>query len=287
MPILQKDEVRTFSKTLAITAGVIVPVFGVMAYLNMVVRMGMPFEAHVFAIPVLLAVIVSIVLSTFNLVYYLKLKQSEKEKLQELEDTQLEVIMTLTEVAESRCNETGAHIKRVSEYSRLLGQLRNLSEQEIKHVTHASPLHDIGKIGISDSILLKPGKLTPEEYDTMKGHAEMGYRILADSTKEILKAGAIIAQQHHEKWNGSGYPNGLKGEEIHIYGRIVAIADVFDALASDRPYKSAWPLEKIIDLFESEKGKHFDPLLTDLFLENIHRFEAIRLQYQENFSYHS
>lgn len=195
--------------------------------------------------------------------------------------------MTLTEVAESRCNETGAHIKRVSEYSRLLGQLSNLSEQDIKHVTHASPLHDIGKIGIADSILLKPGKLTAEEYDTMKGHAEMGCRILADSTMDILRAGAIIAQQHHEKWNGSGYPNGLKGEEIHIFGRIVAIADVFDALASDRPYKSAWPLEKIIDLFKDQKGKHFDPVLTDFFLENFPRFDAIRQQYQESFIYHS
>ena len=287
MAFLSKDEVKTLSKTLAITAGIIVPVFALMGYLNMVVRMGMPMEAHVFAVPVLLAVIVSIILSALNLVYYIKLKQSEKEKLKELEDTQLEVIMTLTEVAESRCNETGAHIKRVSEYSRLLGQLIKLSEQDIKWVTHASPLHDIGKIGIPDSILLKPGKLTTEEFETMKGHAEMGYRVLADSTKDILKAGAIIAHQHHEKWNGKGYPCGLKGEEIHIFGRIVAIADVFDALASARPYKEAWPLDKIIELFKEEKGEHFDPVLTELFLNNISRFEAIRLQYQENFTYQS
>lgn len=287
MSILKKDELKILSKTLAITAAIIIPVFGLIAYLNMVVRMGMPMEAHVFMFPILMAVIVSIVLSTLNLVNYIKLKQSEKEKLQELEDTQLEVIMTLTELAESRCHETGAHIKRVSEYSRLLGQLLNLSEQQIKHVTHASPLHDIGKIAISDSILLNSGKLTPEEYETIKGHAEMGYRVLAGSTKDILKVGAIIAQQHHEKWDGNGYPNGLKGDEIHIFGRIVAIADVFDALASDRPYKKAWPLEKIIELFKTEKGKHFDPMLTDLFLGNISRFDAIRLQYQENFTYQS
>ncbi|MBF0265088.1 MAG: HD domain-containing protein [Gammaproteobacteria bacterium] len=251
-----------------------------MAYLNMVVRLGMEPEAHVFAVPILLAVVISIVLSSLNLVYYIKLKQSEKDKLQELEDTQLEVIMTLTEVAESRCNETGAHIKRVSEYSRLLAQLYGLSEEEVKHVTHSSPLHDIGKIGIADAILLKPDRLTVEEYEEMKNHADMGYRVLADSTKNILKSGAVIAQQHHEKWDGSGYPNGLKGEKIHIFGRIVAIADVFDALASERAYKPAWKTEKIIELFKNEKGKHFDPELMDLFLDNFSRFESIRLQYQ-------
>ena len=287
MSILKEDELKIFCKTLVISACIITPLYILMAYLNMVVRMGMPLGINVFIIPALMAIIISIVLSSLITINYIKLKQSEKEKLQELEDTQLEVIMTLTEMAESRCHETGAHIKRVSEYSRLLGKLSKLSEEQIKQVTHASPLHDIGKVAVSDSVLLKQDKFTDEEYELMKAHAEIGYRALAGSTKDILKAGAIIAQQHHEKWDGSGYPHGLMGEEIHIFGRIVAIADVFDALASTRPYKKAWSLEKIIDYFQNEKGKHFDPILTDLFLDNISKFDAIRLRYQENFTHQS
>jgi HD-GYP domain-containing protein (c-di-GMP phosphodiesterase class II) len=143
-------------------------------------------------------------------------------------------------------------------------------------------MHDVGKIGIPDAILNKPGKFTDEEFEVMKSHAELGYKMLKHSSKSILKAAAIVAYEHHEKWDGSGYPRGLKGEEIHIYGRITAIADVFDALGSDRVYKKAWPLKKILNLFEEEKGKHFDPILTELFLDNLEHFLAAKENIETN-----
>jgi response regulator RpfG family c-di-GMP phosphodiesterase len=137
-------------------------------------------------------------------------------------------------------------------------------------------MHDIGKIAIPDAILTKPGKLTPEEWDIVKTHPKRGFEILEQSSLVVMSISAIIALTHHEKWNGRGYPEGLKGTDIHIYGRITAIADVFDALGSERCYKEAWPLDKIIALFKSETGKHFDPLLTDLFLDNLDNFLEIR-----------
>ncbi|MEV9615126.1 PAS domain S-box protein [Aliarcobacter butzleri] len=200
----------------------------------------------------------------------------------ELEDTQREIIYKLGEIGETRSSETGNHVKRVAEYSRLLAQKVNLSQQDVNRLFIASPMHDIGKIGIPDAILNKPGKLNEDEWKIMKTHTQIGYDILKDSKRETLRAAGIVSYTHHEKWDGTGYPLGLKGEDIHIFGRITAVADVFDALGSDRCYKKAWPLENILDLFKNEKGKHFDPKLIDIFIENLDEFLAIRDSYKDN-----
>lgn len=194
----------------------------------------------------------------------------------ELDDTQSEIIFTLGTVAEFRSNETAAHVERVGRYSQLLALKYGLDVKEARLIKMASPLHDIGKIGIPDEILNKPGKLTAEEMDIMKQHCVIGYDMLKHSKRSILKAAATIAHEHQEKWDGSGYPLALSGEAIHIYGRIVALADVFDALGSDRCYKKAWSLEKIIDYFKEQKGLHFQPQLVDIFLENLDEFLVIR-----------
>ena len=141
-------------------------------------------------------------------------------------------------------------------------------------------MHDIEKIGIADSILNKPGKLTTDEFEIMKGHASIGFEMLKGSSRPILQTSAIVANEHHEKWDGSGYPRGLQGEDIHIYGRITAIADVFDALASNRPYKKAWDLENILELFREQKGKHFDPQLIKLFFDNLDKFLIIKNKFK-------
>lgn len=195
---------------------------------------------------------------------------------QELEDTQREIVFTMGGVAEKRSKETGKHVKRVAEYSYMLAILYGMDEEEALLLKNASPMHDIGKIGIPDSVLNKPGKLTKEEFDVMKTHAEIGYEMLKHSERSILKTSAIVAYEHHEKWNGTGYPRGLKGKEIHIYGRITAVADVFDALGSDRVYKKAWSIQKILKLFEEERGEHFDPELIDLFIDNLEHFIGVR-----------
>ena len=198
---------------------------------------------------------------------------------QEIEDTQKEVVFTMGAIGESRSKETGNHVKRVAEYSYLLARLSGLDEDEAELLKLASPMHDIGKVGIPDAILNKPGKLTFEEFEIMKTHAVKGYEMLKGSNRDILKISSIVAYEHHEKWDGSGYPNGLKGEEIHICGRITAIADVFDALGSERAYKRAWKLDAILDLFREQRGIHFDPHLVDLFLENLDDFLLIRDNY--------
>ncbi|GLQ33188.1 DUF3369 domain-containing protein [Litoribrevibacter albus] len=200
---------------------------------------------------------------------------------EEIEDTQRELVYLLGEAVEKRSKETGAHVKRVAKISELLAQKVGLSEAEVELIKHASPLHDIGKIAVPDSILNKPGKHTDDEWIIMKTHAEVGYEILAKSEKRILKMGAIIALQHHEKWDGTGYPNGIKGEDIDICGRIVALADVYDALGSARCYKTAWPHEKIIEFIQQESGKHFDPALVKIILDNQKDFEAIRRRYPD------
>ena len=191
-------------------------------------------------------------------------------------DSQKEMVYRLGEVVESRSKETGNHVKRMAHYSELLALLVGLDKTEAELIKTASPMHDIGKIAIPDAILTKPGKLNAEEWKIVKTHPKRGYEILKQSSLAVMNISAIIALTHHEKWDGTGYPKGDKGTDIHIYGRITAIADVFDALGSERCYKEAWPLDKIIALFKSERGKHFDPLLTDLFLENMDKFLVIR-----------
>ncbi len=200
----------------------------------------------------------------------------------EIEDTQREVIFKMGAVGESRSKETGDHVRRVADYSQLLARKAGLEEEEAQLLKDASPMHDIGKVGIPDSILLKPGKLTAQEYEQMKTHTEIGYNILKESKRELLQTAAIVAYEHHEKWDGSGYPRGLSGDDIHIYGRITAIADVFDALGHDRVYKKAWELDRILELFKAERGKHFDPVLVDLFFENLEEFLAIKRRYDDS-----
>ncbi|HEY9061058.1 MAG TPA: HD domain-containing phosphohydrolase [Pseudobacteroides sp.] len=199
-----------------------------------------------------------------------------------LQDTQKEIIYTLGEIAEARSKETGNHVKRVSEFSRLLALKCGMSDSDAETISLASAMHDIGKLGVPASILNKPGKLTVEEFEVIKTHTTIGYEMLKNSTKEIIRTASIIAYQHHEKYNGKGYPNGLKGEAIHLYGRITAIADVFDALGTIRVYKPAWNLEKILDYFRSQRGEHFDPYLVDLFFENIDEFVAIRNSFKDH-----
>jgi len=195
---------------------------------------------------------------------------------QDLEETQREIVYMLGEAVETRSRETGNHVKRVAEISKLLALDAGLAAEKADVVYLASPMHDVGKIGIADSILNKPGKHTAEEWLIMKTHAQLGYEMLQNSKRPILQAGAIIARDHHEKWAGGGYPNNLKGEEIHIYGRISAVADVFDALGSERCYKKAWPMSEIVDLFKKERGQHFDPNLVDGLMNNLDRVMAIR-----------
>ncbi len=199
----------------------------------------------------------------------------------EIEATQREVIYTMGEIGETRSKETGNHVKRVAHYSELLARLSGLGSSEAEMLKIASPMHDIGKVGIPDNILNKPGKLDFDEFEIMKTHAELGYEMLKKSNKPILQAAAIVANEHHEKYDGSGYPNGLKGEEIHIYGRITAIADVFDALGSERVYKKAWELNRILELFSDQRAIHFDPKLMDLFIENLDEFLIIRDKFKD------
>lgn len=199
----------------------------------------------------------------------------------ELLDTQKEIIETMGEIGESRSQETGSHVKRVATYSYKLAQLAGISEPQALLLRYASPMHDIGKVATPDSILLKPGKLTPEEFEEMKLHTVIGYHVFRNSERELLKTAAIIAYEHHERWEGGGYPRGLVGEQIHIFGRITAVADVFDALGSDRTYKKAWPLAKIISYMSEQRGKQFDPDLIDIFLEHLDEFVAIRDRYTD------
>ncbi len=203
---------------------------------------------------------------------------------EELEATQREIIYTLAEAAEMRSQEMGNHVKRVSEYCRVIAELLGLPEKDRDLIRVASPLHDLGKIAIPDSILLKPGRLTADERVVMETHAALGYNMLNHSHRRAFVAAATIANQHHEKWDGTGYPNGLQGEDIHIFGRITAVADVYDALANARCYKPAWENERVIALFVEERGRHFDPQIVDVFLANQSRFLEINEMYKDVFN---
>jgi len=200
---------------------------------------------------------------------------------EEIEETQKEVVFTMGSIGESRSKETGNHVKRVAEYSKLLALAYGLPEEEAELLKQASPMHDIGKIAIPDSILNKPGRFDENERHIMDTHSELGYHMIKNSQRPLLKAAAIVAYEHHEKWDGSGYPRKISGKQIHIYGRITALADVFDALGSDRVYKKAWNDEKIFRLLHEERGKHFDPELIDLFFENIDTIKAVRESFKD------
>jgi len=201
--------------------------------------------------------------------------------LEEIEATQREVIFTMSEAGEGRSKETGNHVKRVAEYCRLFAEKFGLGKGDTTLLKLAAPMHDIGKIAIPDAILLKPGKLTEEEWAIMKTHTTLGYGFLKFSERRLLKSAATIAYQHHEKWDGTGYPCGLKGKDIHVYGRIAAISDVFDALGCERVYKKAWDMDRIVSLFKAESGFQFEPDLVRVFLGNIEAFVEIKATYKD------
>ncbi|MBR58787.1 MAG: two-component system response regulator [Myxococcales bacterium] len=200
---------------------------------------------------------------------------------EELASAKEEVIRRLSIAAEIRDEETGQHIHRMSLYCALLARLVGLTNQEVELIRIASPLHDAGKIGIPDAILRKPGRHTTEEFEVMKMHAEIGYRILSGSGFPVLEAAATIAWTHHEKWDGGGYPRGLSGTDIPLSGRITAIADVFDALTTKRIYKPAFSVEKSVNIMREGRGKHFDPDILDLFLDNLDEVLKIRDEFPD------
>jgi len=211
----------------------------------------------------------------------LQLEQRVCERTRELYDTRLQIVRRLGRAAEYRDNETGLHIVRMSKISALLGDAVGMGRESCELLLNASPMHDIGKIGIPDHILLKPGRFEPDEWEIMKSHTTIGADILSGDDSDILNMAREIAFTHHEKWDGSGYPRGLQGENIPLEGRIVAVADVFDALTSERPYKRAWPIEDALDFVRSQRGQHFDPQLVDLFMENLPAVLEIRNRFAE------
>lgn len=209
------------------------------------------------------------------------LEKKVKERTQEIHDTQLQVVRCLGRAAEYRDEETGLHIIRMSKMAVVIAKAAGMTDAECDLLLNAAPMHDIGKIGIPDNILLKPGKFEPDEWSTMQTHAQIGADILSGGDSELMVMAHLIALSHHEKWNGKGYPNSLMGDEIPLVGRITALADVFDALTSVRPYKKAWSVEKALDLIKKESGEHFDPTLVDFFIGNLNQIIDIKEQYAE------
>jgi putative two-component system response regulator len=193
----------------------------------------------------------------------------------DLELTQDEMIVTLASILDAKDDDTGKHVARVAEFSKLLAELYGLDKESVKLIYKAAPLHDAGKVAIPDHILNKPGKFEPHEWEIMKTHSIEGYKIFSDSTRPILKMAAIIAKEHHERWDGKGYPDGLKGKEIHIAGRIVILADIFDALTHKRIYKDAWSYEDALAYIKENKGSIFEPKIVDLFVDNFDEFKTI------------
>jgi len=202
-------------------------------------------------------------------------------RVEELLASRLAIVQRLGRAAEYRDNETGMHVIRMSHYSRLLALAAGLSEELADELLHAAPMHDVGKIGIPDQVLLKPGKLDADEWAVMQRHAAIGADILGEDSSGMLQLAYRIALEHHEKYDGSGYPRGLAGEQIDICARIVAITDVFDALTSSRPYKEPWPLDQVIEYLVAQRGKHFDPRLVDLFLDLLPEVDLVRRRWQD------
>lgn len=209
------------------------------------------------------------------------LEDKVRKRTKAMQEAHFEIVDRLGRAAEYRDNETGNHVKRVSLVAEAIAKSAGYDEAFCHLIRAASPLHDVGKIGISDLIMLKPGNFTDEEFAIMQEHVAIGGEILADSQSEILKMAHEIAMTHHEKFNGKGYPQGLSGEDIPLSGRIVAIADVFDALISERPYKKAWPVQKAVDLIVREKGEHFDPKLVEAFVSIVSEVKAINELYRD------
>ena len=209
------------------------------------------------------------------------LEDQVTDRTKRLEQSQLEVVYRLGRAAEYKDNETGMHVQRMSRYSYVIAQSAGLSEVDASLVLRASPMHDIGKIGIPDHVLLKPGKLDKDEWEIMQTHVQIGADILSSGDSILMNTAAEIALTHHEKWDGTGYPNRLKGTDIPLVGRIVAIADVFDALTSERPYKAAWSVEDAVQLINDESAKHFDPDLVALFNQCLPQILEIKSSYKD------
>ncbi len=217
-----------------------------------------------------------LVLKENNLSLQVKMKYEKERISTEFEAWQKEIIYMLTELIETCSTETGRHVRRVAMMSQLLAKYHPvLTDEDADTVFHAAPMHDIGKIAVPNDILTKPAKLTDKEFEVMKIHTTSAHKFLKGSKRAILQAADIIALQHHEKWDGTGYPKGLKGDEIHLYGRIVAVIDVFDALTHKRCYKEAWSIEDSVAYMQEHSGTHFDPELIDIFMENIDEFVSI------------
>ena len=205
-----------------------------------------------------------------------KLLENEiRETTKELRLREHETLFRLAKAGEFRDTETGNHVIRMARYAHQIAEELGTPAHECDFILHAAPMHDIGKIGISDKVLLKPGKLDANELKEMRRHCALGYDILSNSPSEFLQLGAVIARSHHERFDGQGYPDRLVGTEIPMAARIVAVADVFDALLSERPYKKAWGLDQALDYLNSERGKHFDPQCVDAFLARLDKVERI------------
>lgn len=215
------------------------------------------------------------------------LEHTVLQRTQELKELQIGIIQRLGKASEFKDNETGLHTLRMSHYCRILGETIGFEGEQLEVLFSAAPMHDVGKIGIPDRILSKPGKLDTSEWQLMKKHAEFGSIILGDHSSKLLRTAQSVALTHHEKWDGSGYPYGLRGHEIPLEGRIVAISDVFDALTSTRPYKEAWDVNRAIDLLKEESGRQFDPELIDAFLEGLPTVLEIKESFSEAKSAHS
>lgn len=211
----------------------------------------------------------------------LLLASEVRKATQEIHSREREIVHRLSLAAEYRDLETGHHIKRMAKFSQMIAQEIGLPEAECELILEAAPMHDIGKVAIPDEILLKPARLTEDEWGLMKRHAELGYSILSGSKSPLIRVAATIAHTHHEKWDGSGYPRGLKGDQIPIYGRVVAIADVYDALTSVRPYKRAWDTEAAVNLLRDQSGRHFDPRCVEAFLNILPKIVEIKELYGE------
>ncbi|TXS96480.1 response regulator [Parahaliea maris] len=211
-----------------------------------------------------------------------ELDRKVRERTRELHETRLQIIQRLGRAAEYKDDQTGLHVIRMSHYARVIGLAAGMSEEDAETLFNASPMHDIGKIGVPDEILKKPAKLDEVEFEVMKGHCEIGAAIIGEDSSDLLQMARTIALTHHEKWDGSGYPGGLAGDAIPRVGRIVAIADVFDALTSRRPYKEEWSVDDALDMIEASAGTHFDPHLVGLLRETLPEILEIKRTYAES-----
>lgn len=204
-----------------------------------------------------------------------------KEATKSITEREKETLEVLVETAKKRDSDTGNHVIRVAKYSKVLAKALGMSEEEQEEIYYAAKLHDLGKVGISDQLINKSGQLTLEEFEVMRTHTTIGYDILKNSRSKYLKKGGIVALSHHERYDGLGYPNQLKGNEIPIEGRIVAIADVFDALLMKRSYKDSWSIEEATDYIKGKRGTQFDPYLVDIYIDNIEEIRRISYEFKD------